>query len=308
MEDTASTAICHGRLLQVAQYIKHLRGSAVKGSSIATYISEIRANHALETGFTYMNSPLLRRYLLRLDQYDAVANPDALRPIKLPVTKAIIAHILSDASEQLGTRLACLLAFDGMLRAHEYVSKSTTQVDARFTLLRRDIEWSPHHDAFFMRIKASKSDPSFSGPQILYHRRPGDAGCPVALLSQYLQWFDSRFSPDSPLFRRDDGSFTVRADIDQIIKRHASASNLPADQISTHGLRVGGAFALAEDDVLHNRPIDWATIIARGRWSGISAERMAQQYARFSLLRSQRVSERLRISDCHSATPILRRH
>ena len=297
----------HGRLLHIAQWLRNVQCPTVKGSTIDTYISELRQAIARYTGYQLIRSPLLEDYLRRIKQLPPPTPSSRAHSLKLPVTKDIIKSIISDATAEQGCRVAILCGFDGMLRVSEYTSHTRFTGDARFLLLRSDIDTTSSSDAITVRIKKSKSDPAFQGPQFSYIARPGDSGCPVSNLTTYLHWFDANFSPNTPLFRRDDGRYLTRDDVDALIKKHAALLGFNPDQYSTHGLRYGGAFELAEADIRANQAINWDNIIARGRWHGLTATKLAQHYARFSEQRTRNISNALRIDGTASARTLRHR-
>ena len=85
-------------------------------------------------------------------------------------------------------------------------------------------------------------------------------------------------------------SFVTKEDISKALKAHASLVGLDADRISSHSLRIGAAFEMA------NAGVDWETIGVRGRWSPLSVSGMAQMYARMSTQRLAKVASALSLS------------
>lgn len=278
----------------------------VSGKTLDTYISEISASHARLTGYTFFRSKLLEDCITRFTQLPP-PRPRSIKPhlIKLPVNKSIVRSILSDPLLPLSVKAAVVLGFDGMLRVEEYTAAKRGEAHADFTLLRSDIHATTSRKIFTIRIKRSKSDPSFQGPQFAV-KDTGSKSNAFSILSQYLNWFDSRFDHHSPLFRLPNGSFVVRSDIDAAISKHAAMLGFNPAQFSTHGLRYGGAFELAEYYVKLGLPINWSNIISRGRWRGESAASLAQHYARFSEGRLSEIEAALDLStDGADILPVL---
>lgn len=220
----------------------------------------------------------------------------------VPVTKELIARVCADPDIWPGVKMAILLGFNGMLRVGEYTARRVKGAfDPRFTILRSDLRWDAAARAFVHRIKRSKSDPFFMGPQFHFMETPGDSHCPVANLRVYMTWFDTQFPAASPLLRRPNGQYVVPADIFFALRKHSAACGIPPAQVMTHSLRYGGAFALAEAG------LSLEDIIARGRWNGRDAHVMARKYSRFSVSRMRRVADGLRIDDQPSAQPFINR-
>jgi len=237
-------------------------------------------------------SALLDEFLLRLGQEQVVdGTVDDLEPSE-PVTKEFLLEMFG-TSEWLGLQAAVVFAFNAALRVGEYTSKTLTKANASFTLLRSDVAFHASQAGYTFRLKASKSDVAFQGKSFTICDTP-DPNSPAKILRRYMAWFDERFSPNSPLFRREDGQFLIRADVDRVIKRLAQRLGLEEEDYSTHGIRSGACFELADSYVRRGVPIDWDEIISFGRWSGESAKRLAQQYARFSAARAALLSEALR--------------
>lgn len=306
MESSSMDSPRHGRLLHIAQWLRNVRVPAVTGKTVDTYLSEISAAHARLTGYHFVRSKLLTDYMTRIKQLPPPApNAKSPRLIKMPVTKDMLRSIVADSSVPSSIAVACVFGFDAMLRIEEFTSPSHTFADTRVCLLRSDVVIDQSRQLITVRIKKSKSDPAFQGPQFSIANTTSFRSLYTRLV-EYIQDFDTRYPPDSPLFRREQGDFVTRADIDDVIKTHARKIGLNPEQYSCHGLRFGGAFELAESYVQRSVPIDWESIIARGRWHGTSANTMAQHYARFSSQRLFNIEEALDLERSGAtALPIL---
>ena len=115
----------------------------------------------------------------------------------------------------------------------------------------------------------------------------GITGCPVAALTAYLTLHRAMPAPAShPLFLNPDGSFT-REHVPCDLRAHASHCGLYPAQVSSHGLRIGSAWTMANEGV----PI--ATIQVLGRWK---CDLMPLLYCRMSLDRLALATRALRLS------------
>ena len=118
--------------------------------------------------------------------------------------------------------------------------------------------------------------------------------CPVKALRNYLRIHPAGGEPDSPLFLRRSGPqravCVTPADVSQALKTHAAAAGLDPDLVSTHSLRIGGAFELADAGV------DWETIGVMGRWSQLTITGMKERYARMSVQRKRNAARALDLS------------
>ncbi len=115
----------------------------------------------------------------------------------------------------------------------------------------------------------------------------GITGCPVAALTAYLTLHRAMPAPAShPLFINPDGSFT-REHVPCDLRAHASHCGLYPAQVSSHGLRIGSAWTMANEGV----PI--ATIQVLGRWK---CDLMPLLYCRMSLDRLALATRALRLS------------
>ena len=282
-----------GRLYHVAEYLI-ARLPHVQADTISTYVSTIAAHVDKCTGRPLFHCAMLPALLKRHGQLSP--KPTKAR---LPVNKAVVAAIAADVSLDTAVRLACLLAFLGLWRVSEYVSTSPSSA-TEFVMRRSDFVLRPDlacGPSYAYRIRRSKTDAAMRAPEYFFVPQPGDSHCPVRNLTAYLRSFDARgLPPDSPLFTKLNGSFVVRADIDAALKKHAPAFGFPADQVSSHSLRYGGAFELRDN----NAP--WQDILAAGRWKLGADVAMAVMYAKFSAKRQLATSARLRIDGSVPAT------
>lgn len=193
----------------------------------------------------------------------------------------------------LATTTAILLAWDGLLRVSEYLPQECWATAPEFSLLRRDVERVriADVDGYRIRLKRSKSDQYNTGSWHYFARRDGDPLCAVTALDRYLRAYDSRFAQSRgnwPLFirrrlmaRSGLPPFVIlRADdISSALKRAAIILGVDSEFLSTHSLRIGGAFALADAGC----PIP--LIQQRGRWSEKGSNEIALAYTRLSAAR-----------------------
>jgi hypothetical protein len=199
------------------------------------------------------------------------------KQIRAPMTKHLLSLVLMDTSIDIAVRTALVFAFNNALRVSEYTSTHRTGGVTEFQLQRRHVRWDADINGFAAHLPRSKSDHCNAGSDIYFISR-GDDLCPVRWLRQYLQaGVHTIHGSTQPLFILQSGGFVTRADIDSALKRHAPSAGLPADRISSHSVRIGAIFAMA------NAGVSWVSIQALARWSATSAPAMSLLYARMSL-------------------------
>ena len=142
-------------------------------------------------------------------------------------------------------------------------------------------------NSYTIRVARSKRDRYNLGTDVHLLPTGGDF-CPVNLLTEYLKQRPTT-APHTPLFVYPDGRYLTRRHIAHALKTAAPIVHIDPDTISTHSLRIGGAFALAEDDV------PWMDIVARANWAPSTAAEMLLKYTRMSLKRGSRMAKALKI-------------
>lgn len=261
-------------------------------TTIAGYISTIRSHFEVAVGWKFIHSPLFLRTLTRLQQQiPAVEEEEKQKSYRCPATKELILAVLSDSALPLGVRTAIVVAYDALLRVSEYTSVSGTKFNALATLLCQDVMDRP--EGVCIKLRHSKSDRWNQGAAVWCLPRDGDAGCPVAALREYMKAEPLARIAGQPFFikRTARGSSYVSAlDVNSALKKHAASVHLPVAYVSSHSLRVGGAFAM------RNAGVSWPDIVTRGRWALKSGEAMSVLYARMSLERLRESGESRRVS------------
>lgn len=280
-----------GRLFDILEFILDNSQPDIKGSSVRSYISSIRRLVAVRHGYWLLQPPLLSQFLSRLSQRPAP------KQFKQPATTALVAAVWADSSLTLPVRAAVLLGFHGLLRVSEYTSDSAHVVQP-WTLAVRHVQFDSVSGTMAVFLPRSKSDPSNSGMVMHFAPLEGDPICPVRAVRLLLASFGPNPSPDRPLFSFAADSFVTRRHVAAALKRHAHVMRVSPNDISTHSLRIGGAFTMKEADV------DWATIVARARWKASSAADMFLLYTRLSKERLRSGADALR-SDRPSHIPLV---
>lgn len=209
-----------------------------------------------------------------------------------PATRALMAAVYGDGSTPLGVRTAALIGWHGLLRVSEYTVGPKWQTALDHRMLMRD--YQPYSDTNFngfrLYLRHSKSDRFNAGNWHYFQSSPApDPLCPVRAMSQYMAAhpFLSDSSGLQPLFAKPSnrGAKPVtRDDITAVLKKWASSAGLEPAHISTHSLRVGGAYQLADARV----PLD--EICQRGRWSSERWEEIVLMYTRMSSARMSRLA------------------
>jgi hypothetical protein len=258
-----------------------------KPQSISSYIGTIRRHLLLAYDIDAPRTSVCDAVLLRLGQLPAFHTGDHVRP-RVAVTPQLVASLAVDTTRPLAVRAAVLCAWFGLLRAREYTAPSTTTFVNDSQLCLSDVTWDPRTMGYAIRLRHSKSDPFNAGKTINLLPQPGDAGCPVAALTAYLTLRRAMAAPAShPLFINPDGSFVTREHVTSALRAHASHHGLDPAQVSSHGLRIGSAWTMANEGV----PI--ATIQVLGRWK---CDLMPLLYCRMSLDRLALATRALRLS------------
>lgn len=271
-----------------------LRDKGLAGQSIATYISAMRAYVAITTGYEMRRSALLNRLLLRY-----IAHSEK-RKIRAPATKELLRAVLDSKEVDPAIKLACQLAFDGLLRVCEYAAAKQHGQQQVAVLAQRHVRMQKDNSAFWMTLVRLKNDPARVGKEVIFEARPASQYCVVRRMQEYLRWRRRQKIADNtaPLLLTKAGTYVTKRMITKTLQRFAEDAGLPRDQISTHSLRVGGAFELRDNGA------SWQDIMLRGRWSARATNRMAVEYARFSKKRQRTITKGLAL-DGPSAIPLI---
>jgi hypothetical protein len=204
--------------------------------------------------------------------------------------------VWDDKSINLGVRAAIVIAWNGLLRVSEYTADPDWARKLEFNLLRKDIEFmkSEDMDGFRMKLKSAKADRYNQGEWQYFERRPGDKLCPVHAMEVYLNATAIPRDASCPAFmkigtlsKRGKAAtrrMVLRDNINKALKKAASALGMDTEYISSHSLRIGGAYTMADGGSSLDK------IQQRGRWSARGFNEMALMYMRMSASRMGEVS------------------
>ena len=289
-----ATADTGGVMLQFVGWLLHAKPN-ISGDTLANYCSRARAHLGRVLGQTPPSTALYERVLLRLRQVPTV------KLSRVAVTVPVIRDIVADESSPLALRAAIAVAWSNLLRSREYLAEFTASFNPASTLLRRHVRPGAAPGSFDVTIVHSKSDTYNSGTDIHIVQTATDDTCPAQWLHRFLQHRDRQhLSWDTPLFSYDDGTFVTREHVTAVLRRHAPAHGLPADRVSSHSIRIGGCFRLA------NAGVDWETIALAvvGRWT---SNAMPLMYARMSLQRMTTAAKALALDPATADVPLFTR-
>lgn len=268
-----SPSRCIGRLAVFAGWLR-IHYPKLAGVTIEQYVSGVRSFVELDAGFKYSNHPALTKGLKRFRQAPSVS----IKRERDPATLALIRAVVDSESVSLGIKVGVLVAYKLMLRGGEYTSAGHHADPTEATLCGSDVRWSDTMGGFAIRIPHSKADIYNAG--VDKYILPSDAGdpyCPVLWLRRSLLEEPLASVADGPFFvsRTSRGtSFVTVGDISRVLKAHCVGVGLDPSRISSHSLRIGAAFELA------NAGVSWPDIGVLGRWSPSGLGRMELRYAR----------------------------
>ena len=258
-----------------------------KPQSISSYIGTIRRHLQLAYDIEAPRTLVCDAVLQRLGQLPSFHTGSHVHP-RVAVTPQLVGTLAVDANLPLAVRAATLCAWFGLLRAREYTAPTASTFDPVSQLCLSDITWDPRTTGYAIRLRHSKSDPYNAGSTINLLPLPGDPVCPVATLTAYLALRKAMsLPPTHPLFINPDGTFVTREQVTDALRSHAPRHGLAVNQVSSHGLRIGAAWTMANEGV----PI--TTIQVLGRWK---CDLMPLLYCRMSLDRLAVASHALRLS------------
>lgn len=272
-----------GRMFDFAGWLYHQNEEYGKGT-VTGLVSTLRTELACVTGWKYKESVLYTKALGRMDQRKL----DAPRRFRDPATRRLIVGVMRDESIDLGLRVAILIGFVGLFRVSEYTAGTKWKENLKFNTLTQDLKFE--YDAggqvvgFSIRVKRSKGDRYNNGGWQSFARNDSDELCPVKWMLMYRKSRLEATMKDLPLFvRQRQGTANPRSwsrvtsvDINEALKKVASSLGIDPTYVSSHSLRIGGAFTLADANVpLH-------LIRVRGGWTGERWEAIVMMYSRMS--------------------------
>jgi len=266
-------------LFDFVGWIQSGRDVPLTAGTLRGYIGTIRKRLGVIHGWKYPNSTILDAYL----EATAKLPPDPAHPRReprLPCTKRLIALVSADPTIDIAIRTAILVAWECMLRSREYVSeRALGRPDPIATLCGQHVRTIEAGDGIALRIVHSKSDRNNEGSSMFFFRR-NDSHCPVAAITEYVRQRPSAVLHNEAFFRKVVAggrvSNVTRTDINNALQRHASAAGLDPARVTSHSIRIGAAWEMA------NAGVSWQHIQVRGRWSGETISAMTVMYARMS--------------------------
>lgn len=243
---------------QVLDYIVHLSKTMLRAAkTVENATFAVRARH-LQQGF---NNPLDHMPRVRL-AIKGLKRVKGATSRKWPVTAAMLrraANTLDPGKADGAVLLAALeTAWNFLLRASEYVRHPGKAPDRNKVLRGCDVSLQragvpcglgEEPDEIVLRILGTKVDQLNVG-QVRNHYATGDGTwlCPVRVLANLRKHFPDRFAdgPEGlrPLFRYSNGEVVSRKDVTDLIERAAIQEGVPAENVGSHSLRIGGACAL----------------------------------------------------------------
>ena len=223
--------------------------------SIKVYLAAIQYHTILKGWSIKMNN--MNRLYYTLRGIRRVQGNTFTRPPRSPFTMNLILKLHSSLYLHFSfldahmIKAASLIAFFGLLRASEYLSKNSRQYDSADTLLFNEINFDRTFSHVTIHIKKSKTDPFRQGCNIKVWAI-NQHYCPVRCLRLYhtLNTFQG------PLFQFQNGTYLTRRALSHIIQLC-----LPQTNLNTHSFRIGGASAAFTAGVPET------TIQTMGRWA-----------------------------------------
>ncbi len=232
-------------LLEFCRYLFEGMPSVLLASTIKEYLSQALMYINVQrdaVGLGPMHQPLvLSRFMTRLMQVPRASSFKDAAPV------ALIAAVVYDESASLATRVVAMCQWFLTLRVGNLTTSQTTVFDPQFSVLRRDLSFSPDgsHARFILKkLKNCK----WNKGSCRYLLRATDANgfCALDLLRRF---YDStaHFADDQPLMRHADGRCVTADHVNVLLKKHAARLGLDPRVIASHSLRSGSATQLNAD-------------------------------------------------------------
>lgn len=239
---------------EVLVFIEWLRSDRkVKHATISNYLAGIRQLHVVKG----MEPPVIRTQLVNLI-LNGVKNMDKLRSAeegreRLPMTmnmmkllKAAIRKVDMNTQKKLLIWAVSCLAFNGVFRVHELLSRRETEFDPRFTLLTEDIEMkdTEHGEAIVVKVKWPKE--VRNGKNIILEVfQSGGATCPVKAIKKWWASGPPR-EVGMPAFREESGKPLTGRNLNKILKEiFEPYFQYGEGKVRTHSFRAGVPSMLA---------------------------------------------------------------
>jgi integrase len=254
----------------------------MSAATIKNYLSHV--NQALARRFTEV--PPYPRLVTKL--LSALESMPRERRFKDPASPQLVASVVGDEGLDIAVRVAVMLMWHLAVRVGDTVSRSTTQYDDRYTVLRSDVEFDEDGSMVRITIPRSKSDPGNSG-DVYVIGATGGITCPVRFLRRYWEIGESNgWAGNEPFLRLQSGRLLTRAPIVAALKQHAQVLGMNVDHVSAHSMRSGAATQLV------TKGVSIADIMLVGRWASTES---CLKYLRWSRPRVDRVAQALSLEE-----------
>ena len=263
----------------VLLFLAWLIERGLQARTISTYLSGLRMMH-LRNGYfvTALRSDLVKQILEGKIHLDAINRRLGSKPIRLPVTPAVLKLIKLEIKEAEASKAdkrllwaVTTIGFAGAFRIHELLARQESNFDPLFTLLHQDVLIKPiklngrEVSTVQVRLKSQKTD-RVGIDAIVDIYESGSGLCPVRALKK---WWDCapKLSNSKPAFRLENGKpLTGRkynSWLRKLLENHIDYSK---ERITSHSFRAGiatlmGQLGYGDSDIQ-----------ALGRWSSRAFE------------------------------------
>ena len=260
----------------VLDFVLHLAehgGKAV--GTIKQYLSAVRSQH-LMAGFPDPTRPMLRVWMVLEGLKKRQGGPRRKRPATPRMLRWIRSKLdIDKRHDDAMLWCAILMAFYFLLRSSEYVApdqsgadsgKGVRGMDLTAKLKGERVKRFSDADEVVLCIRGSKTDQLNRGEWRNHFRIEGNEDlCLLKALSSYEKHAPGQFTGDGSmerLFKRQSGTYLVRADIQSTLENAAIAEGSDPSHLGTHSLRIGGAsalWAMYKDSALVQRWERWSS-------------------------------------------------
>ncbi len=250
-----------------------IRCRGVRHGTVTNYLAGIRQLHVVKG----LQAPVVRTDLVNLI-LARKKNMDRLEKNKgegsrLPVTysvmrllKAALRDSDMEKQEKLLIWAVCCLAFNGVFRIHELLSKEEGEFDPDFTLLEENLVWLEEENIILVRLKWPKEDKKGSEFEVEVFETGGEF-CPVKALRRWRLQEPPR-DKGLPAFRLPSGKALTGRRFNKCIRQLLSPFlDYKAGKITAHSFMAGVPSLLAAAGFSDEE------IKAVGRWSSRAFER-----------------------------------
>ena len=266
----------------ILEYVRYLFDTVGVANpyTINTYVGEVKKQSLIRHGRELHVPQLYKAWLNRMRQVP--------RPLhhKAPAPRALVLNIIMRESASAATRITAMLAWYCCCRLGELTQRRVGEFKPVFSILRRDIYFSPDGSFVRFRLPRSKGDKyNQGGDRFLMAASPGAPFCPVRRVRDFYD-ATTAFAMDEPFLRHASGKNVTRRHVVDLLKLVAAEMGLDPSTLSGHSLRIGSATAQTEAGV----PTE--LILAWGNWTTFEG---AMRYMRMTMGRASVVSDALRL-------------